>query len=69
VITVAELYSFAQKSAEEAGWIFGGVIAGHLVSEFAHAQIPGDKDLTRIHPGNPAPCAIRIVLAANDTGY
>jgi hypothetical protein len=31
------------------------VIAGHLVSEFAHAQIPGDKDLARIHPRNPAP--------------
>ena len=54
-ITGAELYAFAQKSAEEAGWIFGGVIAGHLVSEFAHAQIPGEKDLTRIHPRNPAP--------------
>jgi Xaa-Pro dipeptidase len=30
-------------------------IARHLVSEFAHAQIPGDQDLTRIHPRNPAP--------------
>lgn len=54
-ITGAELYAFAEKSAEEAGWIFGGAIAGHLASEFAHAQIPGDKDLTRIHPGNPEP--------------
>jgi Xaa-Pro dipeptidase len=54
-ITGAELYAFAEKSAEEAGWIFGGAIAGHLVSEFAHAQIPGDKDLTRIYPGNPEP--------------
>jgi Xaa-Pro dipeptidase len=54
-ITGAELYAFAGKSAEDAGWIFGGAIAGHLVSEFAHAQIPGDKDLTRIYPGNPEP--------------
>ena len=52
-MTGAELYAFAQKAAAEAGWIFGGVIAGHLVSEFAHAHIPGDKDLNRIHPGNP----------------
>jgi hypothetical protein len=52
-ITGAELYAFAQKAAAEAGWIFGGVIAGHLVSEFAHAHIPGDKDLNRICPGNP----------------
>jgi Xaa-Pro dipeptidase len=54
-IAGAELYAFAEKSAKEAGWIFGGAIAGHLVSEFAHAQIPGDKDLTRIHPRNPVP--------------
>jgi Xaa-Pro dipeptidase len=52
-ITGAELYAFAQKAAAEGGWIFGGAIAGHLVSEFAHAQIPGDKGLNRIHPGNP----------------
>jgi Xaa-Pro aminopeptidase len=49
----ADLYAFAQEAAAEAGWIFGGAIAGHLVSEFAHAHIPGDKDLNRIHPGNP----------------
>jgi hypothetical protein len=61
-ITGAELYAFAQKSAEDAGWIFGGVIAGHLVSEFAHAQIPGEKDLTRIHPRNPAPMRDRDSL-------
>jgi Xaa-Pro aminopeptidase len=54
-ITGAELYTFATEAAAEAGWIFGGAIAGHLVSEFAHAQIPGDKDLTRIHPRNPKP--------------
>lgn len=54
-ITGAELYAFAQKAAAEAGWRFGGAIAGHLVSEFAHAQIPGEKDFTRIHPRNPKP--------------
>ena len=43
---------FAQKAAEDAGWRFGGVIAGHIVSEFAHAHIPGDKNLNRIMPGN-----------------
>jgi Xaa-Pro dipeptidase len=52
-MTGADLYAFAQKAAAEAGWTFGGAIAGHLVSEFAHAHIPGDKDLNRIHPGNP----------------
>jgi hypothetical protein len=54
-ITGAALYDFAVASAQEAGWQFGGVIAGHIVSEFAHAQIPGPKDLTRIYPDNPEP--------------
>lgn len=54
-ITGAELYAFAQRAADEDGWIFGGVIAGHIISEFAHAHIPGDKELKRIAPGNPDP--------------
>ena len=54
-ITGAALYDFAVKSAEAAGWKFGGRIAGHIVSEFAHAQIPGAKDLTRIDPRNTQP--------------
>jgi Xaa-Pro aminopeptidase len=52
-ITGAELYDFAVAAAQKSGWIFGGSIAGHIVSEFAHAQIPGAKDLTRISPRNP----------------
>jgi Xaa-Pro dipeptidase len=54
-ITGAELYAYAQRAAEDAGWTFGGAIAGHLVGEFAHAHIPGDKDLMRIHPQNARP--------------
>jgi Xaa-Pro aminopeptidase len=54
-ITGAELYDFAVKSAERAGWKFGGRIAGHIISEFAHALIPGDKNLNRIGPENPVP--------------
>lgn len=52
-ITGAQLYAFAQKAAAAAGWLFGGVIAGHIVGEFPHAQrVPGDKDLHRIAPAN-----------------
>jgi Xaa-Pro aminopeptidase len=53
-ISGAALYEFAVRSAQEAGWKFGGKIAGHIISEFAHAQIPGAKDLTRISPLNTA---------------
>jgi Xaa-Pro aminopeptidase len=54
-MTGAALYAFAQEAAAKAGWRFGGKIAGHLVSEFAHALIPGDKALYRISPLNPTP--------------
>lgn len=52
-MTGAELYAFAQKAADDAGWLFGGTIAGHIVGEFPHAQrVPGDRALHRIAPGN-----------------
>ncbi len=51
-ITGKELYDFASKAASDAGWYFGGQIAGHLVAEFPHAHIPGDKDIDRIGPRN-----------------
>jgi len=51
-VTGAELYAFAQRCAEAAGWLFGGAIAGHIVGEFPHARIPGEKDLYRIGPSN-----------------
>jgi Xaa-Pro dipeptidase len=54
-ITGMELYAYARQAAEEAGWHFGGVIAGHIVGEFSHSTWPGDKDLMRIGPRNPLP--------------
>ncbi|PGH57145.1 aminopeptidase [Azospirillum palustre] len=53
-VTGADLYGYAQRIAEANGWLFGGDIAGHLVGEFPHARIPGDKDLYRISPKNPS---------------
>jgi Xaa-Pro aminopeptidase len=54
-ITGAQLYAFAQTAANDAGWSFGGVIAGHVVGEFSHSTWPGEKDLKRIGPHNPLP--------------
>jgi Xaa-Pro aminopeptidase len=40
-ITAEELYAFACRTAEDAGWRFGGVIAGHtIVGKFPHAPVP-----------------------------
>jgi Xaa-Pro aminopeptidase len=54
-ITGAELYRFAGRLAEAAGWQFGGTIAGHLVGEFPHESIPGNRVLQNIMPGNNKP--------------
>lgn len=54
-ITGSQLFTYAQTVAETLGWRFGGLIAGHIISEFAHAHIPGDKTLNRISPDNPRP--------------
>lgn len=51
-VTGDALYAFACDSAERAGWRFGGVIAGHIVGEFPHARLPGEKDFYRINPAN-----------------
>ena len=51
-ITGADLYAVACKLAEEAGWGFGGAIAGHLVGEFPHERAPGGKLASHIRPEN-----------------
>jgi Xaa-Pro aminopeptidase len=60
-ITGAELYAFVLAAAADAGWAFGGTIAGHIVGEFSHMTIPGDRDLNRISPKNPT------LMRGNDT--
>jgi Xaa-Pro aminopeptidase len=52
-ITAAELYAYAQRLAELAGWEFGGPIAGHLIGVFPHERIPDDKVTLYVHPENP----------------
>lgn len=52
-ITCAELYQYAQQLAREAGWEYGGPIAGHLVGVFPHERIANDKITLYVHPKNP----------------
>jgi hypothetical protein len=47
-----ELYDIACELVQEAGWEFGGSIAGHLVGEFPHERIPRDKISLYITKGN-----------------
>jgi hypothetical protein len=40
-ISADQLYAFACATAEDAGWRFGGVIAGHTIhGQFPHAPLP-----------------------------
>jgi len=51
-ITAAELYVYAQQLAKQAGWEYGGPIAGHLIGVFPHEKIAGDKITLYVHPKN-----------------
>jgi Xaa-Pro dipeptidase len=51
-ITGAELYRHAEESAAKYGWEYGGPIAGHLVGQFPHERIAGDKVTLYVHPKN-----------------
>jgi Xaa-Pro aminopeptidase len=54
-ITGAALYRAACEAAEQAGWEFGGTIAGHLVGEFPHEKVAGNRTALYIVPGNDEP--------------
>jgi Xaa-Pro dipeptidase len=43
-VTGTEPYNVAWRSAEAAGRLFAGKIAGHIVGEFPHARLPGERD-------------------------
>ena len=51
-MTGEELYDIACDHARQAGWEFGGQIAGHLVGSFPHERIPRDKIALYIIKGN-----------------
>ena len=51
-ITGEQLYAHMVQLGQEAGWEFGGEIAGHLVGQFPHEKIAGDKIESYIAPGS-----------------
>jgi Xaa-Pro dipeptidase len=50
-----ELFARVVELTQLAGWEFGGPIAGHLVGEFPHEKIAGDKIGSYIAPGSDQP--------------
>lgn len=54
-ITGAELFDRVVALSRDRGWEFGGQIAGHLVGEFPHDDIPGDEIESYVAPGSDHP--------------
>jgi Xaa-Pro dipeptidase len=50
-----EFYRYAQSLAAQFGWEFGGPIAGHLIGQFPHEKISGDKVTLYVHPDSHLP--------------
>jgi Xaa-Pro aminopeptidase len=54
-VTGEQLYAHMVGLAQDAGWEFGGSIAGHLVGQFPHEKIDGAQILSYIAPGSDRP--------------
>jgi Xaa-Pro aminopeptidase len=53
-LKASTLFQYATEKAEEYGWEFGGVIAGHIIGQYPHEQPPDPLSLELdIHPDNP----------------
>jgi Xaa-Pro dipeptidase len=51
----SEFYCYAKSLAAQFGWEFGGPIAGHLIGQFPHEKISGDKVTLYVHPDSHLP--------------
>ncbi|WP_298446138.1 M24 family metallopeptidase [Gordonia sp. (in: high G+C Gram-positive bacteria)] len=54
-ITGEELFDYVVAISEDAGWHFGGAIAGHFVGEFPHEKIDGREIDSYVAPGSHLP--------------
>ncbi|OHV28852.1 MULTISPECIES: M24 family metallopeptidase [Pseudofrankia] len=54
-ITGEQLFAAVEKLAADAGWEYGSPLAGHLVGEFPHDRIPGNRVEYYITPGSQHP--------------
>lgn len=54
-ITGAQLFMFMKETAREMGWECGSPHCGHIIGEFPHERIEGDKVTLYITPGSDLP--------------
>lgn len=51
-VTGEQLFAHVTGLAQQAGWEFGGIHSGHLVGQFPHESIEGEKIESYIAPGS-----------------
>jgi Xaa-Pro aminopeptidase len=51
-LTGSEFYAFTQELAKRYGWEYGNEHCGHLIGNFPHEGISGEKTVNYIHPDN-----------------
>jgi Xaa-Pro aminopeptidase len=54
-MTGKQLYDYCTHLATDAGWEFGGPIAGHLIGHFPHEKLEEEVKTNYIHPENNIP--------------
>ena len=54
-ITASQFFAYVVSLAHKSGWEFGGQIAGHLIGQFPHERIAGDKVTLYVHPDSHLP--------------
>jgi Xaa-Pro dipeptidase len=51
-LTGAQLYAHVAQLAGAYGWHFGNIHCGHLIGQFPHEVIEGEKKVNYLHPDN-----------------
>jgi Xaa-Pro dipeptidase len=51
-ITARQFFAYVVSLAHKFGWEYGGPIAGHLIGQFPHEKISGDKVTLYVHPNS-----------------
>jgi Xaa-Pro aminopeptidase len=54
-VTGEQLFTHVVDLAAQAGWEWGGTIAGHLLGEFPHDSVTGEPVYSRVMPGHDRP--------------
>jgi Xaa-Pro dipeptidase len=54
-LTASQFFAYVVSLAPKFGWEFGGPIAGHLIGQFPHERIAGDKVTLYVHPDSHLP--------------